>query len=92
MTLTVRERAILDFERSWWLEASESGGTTKQDAIRRELSMSPTRFYALLEQLVDSPEAAEYDPLVIARLRRRRDARRRAMFTSAELPGKRRPR
>lgn len=92
MTLSVRDRAILDFERTWWTESPGSGRWTKQDAVRARLAISPTRYYALLDRLVDSPAAAEYDPLVVRRLRRRRDARRRALFTSAEVPGKRRPR
>jgi hypothetical protein len=73
--LTDRERAILDFERSWWLEDG-----TKEAAIRATLSLSPTRYYELLGRLVDRPAARAYDPLVILRLRRVRDRRRRARF------------
>ena len=73
--LTARERAILDFERTWWqLEGA------KEAAIRETLRLSATRYYELLQQLCDSPAARAYDPLVILRLRRQRDRRRRARF------------
>jgi hypothetical protein len=75
MALTDRDRAILDFERSWWqLDGS------KEAAIRDQLGLSATRYYELLQGLCDSDEARAYDPLVIHRLRRVRDRRRRARF------------
>lgn len=87
MNLTPRERALLDFERGWWLEA---GGEPKRSAVRRCLDMSPSSYWAMLERLLDSPEALAYDPLLVRRLRRRRDERRRARFVG-EAPRKRRP-
>lgn len=83
--LTQRERAILDLERSWWQSAG-----TKEAAIREELSLSPTRYYELLADLVDRPAARAYDPLVILRLRRVRDRRRRARFEGRTAGGPRR--
>jgi hypothetical protein len=73
--LTPTERDVLEFERGWWLVAA---GTTKQAAIRERLSMSPARFYAMLDRLADSPAAAHHDPLVVHRIRRRRTERRRS--------------
>ncbi|HEY7069576.1 MAG TPA: DUF3263 domain-containing protein [Acidimicrobiales bacterium] len=73
MALSDRDRAILDFERGWWLVPS-----TKGSAIRDRLHLSPTRYYQLLNQLLDDPEAGDYDPLVVHRLRRARQERRRA--------------
>ena len=75
MGLSERERAILDFERSWWTESGP-----KQLAIRTRFHLSATRYYQLLAALVDSPEADAYDPLVVRRLRRIRDRRRRARY------------
>ena len=75
MGLTDRDRAILDFERSWW---SEPG--PKELAIRERLDLSSTRYYELLHEVLDLPEALEYDPLVVRRLRRLRDRRRRARY------------
>lgn len=69
------ERAVLAFERSWW---QRGAGSTKADAIRAELHLSATRYYALLSDLLDSAAALAYDPLLVRRLRRRRSDRRRA--------------
>jgi hypothetical protein len=73
MALTDRDRAILDFERSWW-QASGS----KTAAIRDRLDLSPARYYQLLGVLVTTPDAARYDPLLVRRLRRLQARRRRA--------------
>lgn len=73
--LTARDRAIVDFERTWWQRDG-----AKEAAIRQELGLSGTRYYELLQQLCDSAAARAYDPLVILRLRRQRDRRRRARF------------
>ncbi|HSL59203.1 MAG TPA: DUF3263 domain-containing protein [Acidimicrobiales bacterium] len=75
MSLTDRDRAILDFERSWWTQTGP-----KEIAIRERFELSATRYYQILAELLDHPEALEYDPLVIRRLRRMRDRRRRARF------------
>ena len=74
--LTDRDRAILDFERAWWIEAEGS----KELAIRDVLDLSSGRYYELLNLLLDVPAAMDYDPLVIRRRRRIRDERRRARF------------
>lgn len=75
MPLSDRDRAILDFERSWWLEPGP-----KELAIRARFDLSPTRYYQILHELLESPEAIAYDPLVVRRLRRLRDRRRRARY------------
>jgi len=73
MTLTDRDRAILDFERVWWMEAG-----SKEAAIRQRFALSPARYYQVLGVLLTSPDALRYDPLVVRRLRRLRVDRRRA--------------
>ena len=75
MDLSERDLAILDLERTWFLEAGP-----KERAIRRRLGLSPTRYYQLLGGLLDTPAAYAHDPLVVLRLRRQRDLRRRARF------------
>lgn len=75
VALSDRDRAILDFERSWW-----TGPGPKEMAIRERLGLSATRYYQLLNGLLDAPDAIAYDPLVVRRLRRLRDRRRRARF------------
>ena len=82
MELSDRDRAILDFEGSWWHEPS-----SKKDAIRTTLALSPTRYYHLLGVLVDTPEAAAYRPLVVHRLRRLRARRRRERFEGGPVTG-----
>jgi hypothetical protein len=72
MALTERDRAILDFERSWWSEAGP-----KELAIQERFELSATRYYQILGELLESDEALEYDQLGVRRLRRLRDRRRR---------------
>jgi hypothetical protein len=85
MALSDRDRAILDFERSWWTEPGP-----KEVAIRDRFDLSAARYYQVLSGLLESQEAAAYDPLVVRRLRRLRDRRRRARFEgrTAEPPGR----
>jgi hypothetical protein len=82
--LSSRDQAILDFERSWWTEPGP-----KEAAIRARFDLSPTRYYQVLNELLDTAEALAYDPLVVRRLRRLRDRRRRARFegrSAGEFP------
>jgi hypothetical protein len=67
-----REREILAFERQWWRFAG-----AKEAAIRERFGMSATRYYQVLNALVDRPEALAVDPLLVRRLRRMRAARQR---------------
>jgi hypothetical protein len=80
--LTDRDRAILDFERSWWMLPTSKGA-----GIREHLGLSPTRYYQLLSALIDDADAAAYDPLVVRRLRRVRRQRRRARFAGRTTLG-----
>jgi hypothetical protein len=73
--LSERQVAILDFERIWW----QLDGP-KDVAIRERFAISTTRYYQLLNDLLDCPEADAYDPLVVRRLRRMRTHRRAARF------------
>ena len=70
--LSERDRLILAFERQWWKYA----GATEQ-AIREKFDMSATRYYQLLNILIDRPQALEYDPMLVKRLRRLRSQRQR---------------
>jgi uncharacterized protein DUF3263 len=70
--LSSRDRQLLDFEReSWKLTVS------KERAIRERFGFSPARYRQLLNRAIDLPEALTYDPMLIRRLRRVREARRR---------------
>jgi hypothetical protein len=67
-----RDREILDFERQWWKYAG-----AKETAIRDSFDMSATRYYQVLNALIDRPEALVEDPLLVRRLRRMRAERQR---------------
>lgn len=81
--LSARERAVLDFERTWWRDAAEE---RKSLAIRRRLGLSASRYYQVLDDLCDSDAAIAYDPLLVRRLRRRRTERRIARFLGRPVP------
>jgi hypothetical protein len=71
--LSDRERGILDFERQWWRYAG-----AKEQAIRELFDLSATRYYQMLNELIDRSEALAHDPMLVKRLRRLRAARQRA--------------
>jgi hypothetical protein len=69
--LSERDKAVLAVERRGW-----SGPGTKERAIRERLGLSPTRYYQLLNALLDDPRALAHDPVTVNRLRARRAKRR----------------
>jgi len=70
--LSPRDGEILAFERQWWKFAG-----AKEQAIRDKFQMSATRYYQVLNALIDKPEALVQDPLLVKRLRRLRASRQR---------------
>ena len=70
--LTEREVQILAFESKWWKHAG-----AKEQAIRDAFALSSTRYYQLLNGLLDNPAALAHDPVLIGRLRRLRSTRAR---------------
>lgn len=77
--LSDRDRAILAFETRW---AGRTG--SKEDAILSEFHVSPTRYYQLLNALLERPEALFADPILVKRLLRQRD--RRTVQRTARRP------
>ena len=71
--LTAREREVLAFERQWWKYAG-----AKEHAVKEKFAMSSTRYYQVLNALIDRPEALAHDPMLVKRLRRMRQTRQRA--------------
>lgn len=71
-SLGERDKQILEFERQWWPHAG-----AKEQAIRDTFQLSATRYYQLLNQLLDEPAALAHDPVLVGRLRRIRAARTR---------------
>jgi hypothetical protein len=79
--LTAREAEILDFERQWWRLAG-----AKEQAVADRFGLSSTRYYQLLNGLIDRPAALRADPMLVKRLQRLRLQRERAR--SARRPGR----
>jgi hypothetical protein len=75
--LDQRSRDVLDFEREAWKLS-----VTKERAIRERFGFSPSRYHQLLHKVIDRPEALVYDPMLVRRLRRVREVRRRARTAS----------
>jgi hypothetical protein len=74
-SLTERELAIIDFEATWF--------TLDEDrhlAIRARFACSVEEFNLELNEVIDHPLAMSADPLVVRRLRRNRERRRRALL------------
>ena len=71
--LTERDQRILAFERQWWKYAG-----AKEQAIRELFDMSSTRYYQILNTVIDTPQALAFDPMLVKRLRRMRNSRQRA--------------
>ena len=71
--LSDRDREIIAFERQWWKYAG-----AKEQAIRELFDMNATRYYQVLNALIDNPAALQADPMLIKRLSRLRATRQRA--------------
>lgn len=72
-SLTERDREILALERLWWQYTG-----TKEQAIREKFDMSTTRYYQVLNALIDREDSLAFDPLLVKRLRRLRAERQRS--------------
>jgi hypothetical protein len=74
-TLSERELAIIDFEATWFTLDED-----RHDAIRARFSCSVEDYNLELNRVIDHPAALLADPLVVRRLRRHRERRRRALI------------
>lgn len=72
-SLSERDQKVLDFERQWWRYAG-----AKEQAIKDQFNLNATRYYQLLNSLLDNPAAMAHDPLLVKRLRRLRERRQLA--------------
>ena len=70
--LSERDMRVLAFERGTWRTAG-----AKEQAIGDVLGISATRYYQLLNELIDSPDALKFDPVLVKRLRAQRARRQR---------------
>lgn len=71
MSLTDRERTLLDLETGWWRHAPD-----KETAVHQTLGVPMGEYHAELNRLLDRPEAEASHPRVVRRLRRLRARRR----------------
>jgi hypothetical protein len=72
------DRAILDIEaQPWRFEGA------KHEEIKARTGLSATGYYQRLNQLIDTPEALEHDPVTVRRLTNKRQANR-ARITQRE--------
>lgn len=76
--LTERELEMLSFERMWW-----TLDEPKESLIRARFACSADDYYQALNRVIDHPAALQNDPLVVRRLRRSRERRRRARIDGA---------
>ena len=79
--LQERDKRILAFERRAW----PSPGA-KELEIQESFAISATRYYQLLNELIDRPEAAAFDPVLVKRLRARRAKRARRRSVRSAQP------
>jgi hypothetical protein len=70
--LSSREQEILAFEQQWWKYAG-----AKEQAIKETFGLSSTRYYQVLNQLLDNQEAMRTHPMLVKRLRKMRVTRQR---------------
>jgi len=77
--LNEREMAILAFERQWWRFSG-----AKEQSIRAEFDMTPAVYHQVLSALLDDPRALEFDPILVRRLLRLRQARHQARIARRE--------
>ena len=68
--LTDLEAGVLDVERHW-----REHGSVKETVIRERIGITATRYYLILNGLLDSEAALAHDPGLVGRLRRLRDER-----------------
>jgi hypothetical protein len=76
--LSEQEQQVLQFERQWWRYAG-----AKEQAIRDQFGLNATRYYQILNGLLDDPAAMQFDPLLVKRLRRLRESRQKARTSRA---------
>ncbi|MFZ9629652.1 MAG: DUF3263 domain-containing protein [Ilumatobacteraceae bacterium] len=76
--LSERDLAIVEFEASWFTLDED-----RHDAIRARFACSVEEYNRELNRVIDHPAALLADPLVVRRLRRQRERRRRALIDGA---------
>lgn len=76
--LTRAQMELLEFERATWASAGR-----RDAALVERFGHSPIRHAQILNRLIDTPAALEYDAQLVNRLRNLRDQRRAARTGSS---------
>ncbi|MCB0981029.1 MAG: DUF3263 domain-containing protein [Acidimicrobiaceae bacterium] len=76
--LSERDLAIIEFEATWFTLDED-----RHQAIRARFGCSVEDYNLELNRVIDHPAALLADPLVVRRLRRHRERRRRALIDGA---------
>lgn len=74
--LTDEALAMLRLAGQYW-----RNGSAKDQAVRDRFGISPTRFHQRINALLPNPAAMAAEPLIVRRLQRIADARRRMKTT-----------
>lgn len=74
---------LLDLEREWLNRPQHDG--RKAEAVRDRFGLSVTRYYQLLNSVIDSAEALEHDAVTTRVVLRRRAARSRGRSRGSGL-------
>ncbi|MEA1903462.1 MAG: DUF3263 domain-containing protein [Actinomycetota bacterium] len=62
--LDSEDRAILEFERSWWMQPG-----AKDQAIEHSLGLTAAAYYDRLLEVIVNGNAFDHDPLTVLRVR-----------------------
>jgi ABC-type uncharacterized transport system ATPase subunit len=79
--LSDEQRQMLEFERDWPVKKAGKG-----EAIRVQFAMSLARYYQVLGSVIVTEAALKFDPLLVKRLLRQQDDRRRSRNTRITPP------
>lgn len=80
--ISERHQALLEFERTWWMQDHP-----KDQLIRERFGCTPQEYSQELGEVLESPEAREFDPLLVRRIERRRLRRHRDRRDPVDLQG-----
>ncbi|MGV1037884.1 MAG: DUF3263 domain-containing protein [Candidatus Nanopelagicales bacterium] len=78
--LTALEQGVLQLEQQWFRHTG-----VKEEEIRRRFDMSATRYYQVLNGLLDKPDALVAAPQLVTRLCRLRAARQRSRYSRGRV-------
>ena len=82
-SLTSRQRAMLEFERTWW-----QSDEPRAELIATRFGCSTDQYADELAQVLALPAALAHDPMVVRRHMRRRSRRRSELRAAVTAPAR----